>query len=530
MWNLYLDMRRRPEWQGQWLVHLIPPTDEQQTSDAGTDQNGTGKPAPVHPPVSINRPMLAALLQRHHEQKYVAAPPVSNADAFAGAWEYGGELKPAAAKAAATPPPEPLVPPNRLPPDTGAYLEGLEWVLAMYVTGGIRDYRYSYPATSPLPQTLIAHLQESSSALGDASPPPTPGSQDEEGLENLVEKIRGATTTRSLLQPLIPAACALALLPARSRRQAASPLRHLMDADSPIAEIYAVCKECRRIAGDIRSVAAELDGVRKELSTLQDELSAAGLDSEGALEAEADLASAVEKWEAAGERLKDLLKGLSRSQQAHLAEKHPYKPFPTEELEAAVQAVPPDRYPPWERKLARFGREMLFKRAEGPQGNAEMAAAVLRPVEEGVNGDFHGLPGWLKDCSRFATSYPKVADVEVVRGAALTVAREFLPLHPYMQPGLRIHARRRRPAAPPAAIAGARGFRVPTAAAAASFQRGVAWPSGVLPAVPGALRVAGMPRMEAGAAASARSGTAKLALAMCARMFPRLRSLARACF
>ncbi len=59
--------------------------------------------------------------------------------------------------------------------------------------------------------------------------------------------------------------------------------------------------------------------------------------------------------------LQALLADLSRSQQRHLAEMHPYKPFPTAALERAVGAVPVEDYPEPERRLARFGREFVFR-------------------------------------------------------------------------------------------------------------------------------------------------------------------------
>jgi len=433
--------------------------------------------------VGINRVMLAALLQRFSIQRGAplgngSGSSSRNFDEIEGCWTF--------AQDASAPPPAPpyLGYVNRLPADPSKYLHGLEWVLSMYVTGSIEDYRYSYPAASPQLFSFIEYLEEASGGqqaaqegvLGASTATKDERGEEEEELNrrpggssdamlyshrsspvgpeaNFNNHNHNHNHNSPLVQPLIPVACALALLPARSRRQAASPLRHLMDADSPIAEIYAVCKECTRLATDIRSVATELDAVRKELGTLQDKLTAAALDSEGALEAEADLTSAVERWEGAGEKLRDLLRGLSKSQQEHLMEKHPYKPFPTEELEAAVGAVPHEMYAPWERKLAQFGREMLFKLAEEAETVSVVGAATERepllpppPNDYNNNADDASelmgaagstrLPGWLRDCTRFATNYPRVAKVQDLRGAATTVAREILPLHPYMQPGL----------------------------------------------------------------------------------------------
>lgn len=54
------------------------------------------------------------------------------------------------------------------------------------------------------------------------------------------------------------------------------------------------------------------------------------------------------------------------SQHEHLYEAHPYRPFPTEALEAAVAAVPLDSYPEGERRLAQFGREFVYFKSPFP--------------------------------------------------------------------------------------------------------------------------------------------------------------------
>lgn len=65
--------------------------------------------------------------------------------------------------------------------------------------------------------------------------------------------------------PLLPAACAMALLPRGGRRHAASALRHLMDPGSPVEEIYTVCEECSRLGQRISAVGREFDGLRRDL-------------------------------------------------------------------------------------------------------------------------------------------------------------------------------------------------------------------------------------------------------------------------
>ena len=413
IWNLYLDMRRQPEWMGQNLTRLVPVANVQ-----GPVLNKHGKLDSLPLPgfqVKLNDEMVAALLARSLEQKHASIPgdKRKNFSEISGNWTFGLkhlDRKKMQASLDAQPTPQLLM---RKPADSAAYIKGIEWTLTMYSTGGVDDYRYSYPAAPPTVTNLVQYLETKSAAS-------TIGDGEEVGEEAVVES--GAKGLgfhdQAALQPLLPAACALALLPARSRNQAASALRHLMDADSPVAEIYAVCKECQSLARSIREANAELEEVRKELGDLQDKLSSAGLDSESAIEADSDLAAALEKWEAAGEPLRDLLRDLSRSHHKHIMESHPFKPFPTEDLEDAMLAVPVSKYPYWERQLTKFGREIVYKKADQATSHHDQ-----------------NNQKWMKDCLRFAKAYPKVADEENITEIGKNVGRHVVPLHPYMQPG-----------------------------------------------------------------------------------------------
>jgi 5'-3' exonuclease len=44
--------------------------------------------------------------------------------------------------------------------------------------------------------------------------------------------------------PLLPAACALALMPRPALQHAPTALQHLMGRDSPISDVYDECSEC----------------------------------------------------------------------------------------------------------------------------------------------------------------------------------------------------------------------------------------------------------------------------------------------
>lgn len=159
----------------------------------------------------------------------------------------------------------------------------------------------------------------------------------------------------------------------------------------------------------------------------------------------------MERCEGALITLRKLMAELSRSQQEHQARSHPPKPFPTDELEAAVASVPLADYPRWERRLARFGREMVYSwQPEPPPAASGLAVdsaasaaeveeirSIRRPSDSSRQGD--DQPVWLSECLSFASNYPRLADREGLRATAARVSRRVLPLHPYMQPPRRLH-------------------------------------------------------------------------------------------
>ena len=80
------------------------------------------------------------------------------------------------------------------------------------------------------------------------------------------------------------------------------------------------------------------------------------------------------------------------SQQEHLYEAHPYRPFPTDALEAAVAAVPLEAYPERERKLAQFGREFVFCRTPWPPPQLQQAQRAQHAQRAGAQQG-EGGPG-----------------------------------------------------------------------------------------------------------------------------------------
>ena len=194
--------------------------------------------------------------------------------------------------------------------------QGLEWVLQMYSSGAVRDYRFAYDFMAPsLPELLraLGSMQEQREAqqaerrarragAAAAAAPARQGSlsDGEQEQQGAVAAAGGegeqpaALRRRRSLQPLLPAACAMALLPRGGRMHAggtswqaglggvgsaaralgrrvphssaapasalltltvpalpcppalnaATALQHLMDEGSELEEIYAVCEEC----------------------------------------------------------------------------------------------------------------------------------------------------------------------------------------------------------------------------------------------------------------------------------------------
>lgn len=118
--------------------------------------------------------------------------------------------------------------------------QGLEWVLQMYSSGAVRDYRFAYDFMAPsLPELLraLVSMQEQREAqqaerrarrAGAAAAPAPQGSlsDGEQEQQGAVAAAGGegeqpaALRRRRSLQPLLPAACAMALLPRGGRMHA----------------------------------------------------------------------------------------------------------------------------------------------------------------------------------------------------------------------------------------------------------------------------------------------------------------------
>ena len=150
----------------------------------------------------------------------------------------------------------------------------------MYTRGHVEDYRYTYDMSGPDLGDMLGLLragsdqawaaaaaaaaagssaaEASGAGLGVASPKLEQGSEDVggeeegEGADGEGQQLRPAWARRGG-RPLLPAACAMALLPGLARTHAPTALQHLMDEDSPLADIYAVCPDCAEV-GQLNSI------------------------------------------------------------------------------------------------------------------------------------------------------------------------------------------------------------------------------------------------------------------------------------
>ena len=145
----------------------------------------------------------------------------------------------------------------------------------MYTAGSVPDYRWTYDMGAPSLPVFTKALHElyplaAAAEAGDATPagafqgalgaavpvtdapggvamgaPASAGDAEFPDMAAALEAAEVAAAAAS--RPLLPAACALALLPVGGRSHAPTALRHLMDEGSPLAEIYAVCEDCNSL-------------------------------------------------------------------------------------------------------------------------------------------------------------------------------------------------------------------------------------------------------------------------------------------
>lgn len=120
----------------------------------------------------------------------------------------------------------------------------------MYTQGGVSDYRWMYDMGAPtLPELLCTLRGGGASASAGSAALPSESAPEGQLLSEGEEEggaaaWAGGASAERQRAPLLPAACALALLPSGGRSHAPTALQHLMTEGSPLEEIYRVCPEC----------------------------------------------------------------------------------------------------------------------------------------------------------------------------------------------------------------------------------------------------------------------------------------------
>jgi hypothetical protein len=156
--------------------------------------------------------------------------------------------------------------------DAQQYLKGAVWTMQMYIAGRCPDYRYTYAGASPSAPEILqvlrrrrcaaarpcsilggalwsveqALLRAASACLSSTQrPSSSPSSRQVLQQQPLIGLATFPDRTPPSPEPLLPHACAMALLPAASAALAPSGLRHLMQVRAWAA---ACAKPCHWLA------------------------------------------------------------------------------------------------------------------------------------------------------------------------------------------------------------------------------------------------------------------------------------------
>ena len=258
-------------------------------------------------------------------------------------------------------------PTTRAPANAEDYLHSLHWTSSMYASGVCDDYRWTYDGASP----SVSMMYEA------------------EFLDRIYTGKRSA---------LPPSAVALSLIPKAHKELVPGCFHHLMEPESPIADLFAVCEECEDIKRGLSDASIELRTQLELLKELRaDYRDALGKEYHGQITAP-ELTRALEKaGRELSPELEALVASIARGQQlvtqfrqqvaeinaryrSHMLSDHPYKPFPAAQLEKLVQQAiqQEQKLTKKERYLSRFGT----------------------PVEFGVPARFQAPPPQHRDFSR----------------------------------------------------------------------------------------------------------------------------------
>ncbi|KAG2491419.1 hypothetical protein HYH03_010208 [Edaphochlamys debaryana] len=283
---------------------------------------------------------------------------------------------------------------SRQAADPWAYLRGCVWLLQMYLTGQCPDYRFYYDGVAPtaavLRSTLEAAVRQGRPFLSladfDARTPPDPRAP----------------------RPLLPVACALALLPANCAHLAAPCVRHLMAASPPASDdegeeaeaapsafdqelyfhLYGECGECRHMSAESARLQRAMQTARAARNTLSNRLDAvrAGTAPVGDADAEQQLRAELDAADDEAEKLKGQISALESKRKRHIESAHPYRRFPVEKLEAVAEAaLEAAEVQEAERPATSFGRPFVIRAFN----NKPEAASFIRTVSSNLSSHRH---------------------------------------------------------------------------------------------------------------------------------------------
>ncbi|KAF5830776.1 XRN 5'-3' exonuclease N-terminus-domain-containing protein [Dunaliella salina] len=261
--------------------------------------------------------------------------------------------------------------------DAGNYLRGCIWLLDMYINGTCPDYRYTYDGSAPSASRLIDACEQLAA----------------EQQQPYLTHAQYGPLQPERLQPLLPFASAMALLPASGRSLMPAAARHLVGTSSPVlGDLFSECSTCNELGQRLKQASAEIvkhksrvDTHKSRVDTLRSRRSGAAKSEELAEIARLDreLAKANEGYNAA----KAMLHAASDDRMHHLRNAHPYAPFPIDRLARAASTVDLDDFEESELPLASFSSPVVVARAQGSPGSAPPSPfphGFSRPIPKAV--------------------------------------------------------------------------------------------------------------------------------------------------
>ncbi|KAG1676125.1 hypothetical protein FOA52_004965 [Chlamydomonas sp. UWO 241] len=319
---------------------------------------------------------------------------------------------------------------HRRAPDVAGYLQGLVWLVHMYLQGECPDFRFYYDGFAPSAAQLVTLLSDMLVQRGVASG--AAGKQQRGGTGAAAAQWHGERCPLGYdaylplepgaESPLLPFASAMALLPANCAHLLPEAVRSLMtDESSPIKDVYHECAECKEISGGMTESARTIGAARMKMDAIVAHISGAQLS--GDAQHEAELTAKLEEATAESNSAKREQSVAQQRMGAHLSAAHPYAPFPVGRISDAAAGVPPGAFSAAERPMTLFGRSCVLSRAgAGPAAAAphmrgmhtSHRAFVPPPPPFSNNNERRGGP----PLSRFAVEEPELAGMSSAAAAA----------------------------------------------------------------------------------------------------------------